>query len=49
LPGEKEERAKGAEMQPDHDRGHAPVDGLMKGTVVFDKSAEAHVQTQLYH
>src|SRR5580700_3366117 len=49
LPGEKEEGAEGSKMQPDHDRGHAPVDGLMKGAVVFDKSAKAHMQTQLYH
>ena len=36
LPGEKEEGAEGAEMQADHDGGHAPVDGLVKGAVVLD-------------
>jgi hypothetical protein len=42
LPGEKEESTESAEMQGDHDGGHAPIDGLMERAVVLDKSAEAH-------
>src|SRR6202795_4203171 len=44
LPGEKEKSPEGAEMQTNHDGGHAPIDGLMKGAVIIEKSAEAHDQ-----
>jgi hypothetical protein len=36
-------------MQGNHECGNAPIDGLMKGTIVLDKSAEAHGQKKLYH
>jgi hypothetical protein len=42
LPGKEENSGQGAQMESDHDGGDAPVDGLMKGAVVLDKSAEAH-------
>src|SRR5271157_5470037 len=42
LPGEEEDSCKGAEVQPNHDEGDAPIDGLVKGTIAEKLRKEAH-------
>jgi hypothetical protein len=42
LPGEKEYGSERAQMQRDHNGGNAPINGLGKSSVLFQRRKEAH-------